>query len=118
MLYILARLDAGYVILRVVDWILLTGIAAAYQSLQRRRRPKTKFDAVIRDDRRIRTNKQCVAVGNGKPAAMAIIKELATESLRKRITENFTVEFKTFQINSLQNSSSAVRMAETSLREE
>jgi hypothetical protein len=77
--YKLARLEAGYVILRMVEKKLLTGITAAYQSRQRRRTPKTKFDALIWHDRRIRTCEQCVAVGIERAAVMPTIREVPTE---------------------------------------
>jgi hypothetical protein len=64
----------------MVETKLLTGITATYQSRQRRRWPKTKSDALIWDDRRIRTSEECVAVGIGKAPTMIIIREVATEA--------------------------------------
>ena len=77
--YILAPLEAGYFILKMEERKLLTGITAAYQSRQRRRRPKKKSDALIWDDCRIRTSEQCVAVGIGKACVMTTIRQLPTE---------------------------------------
>jgi hypothetical protein len=37
---------------------------------------KDKFDVLIRDDHHITTSELCSAIGIGKPAVMAIIREL------------------------------------------
>jgi histone-lysine N-methyltransferase SETMAR len=61
---------------------------------------KDKVDALIRDDRRITTSELCVAIWIGKPAVMAIIRELGYRKVcAKWVPKMLTVEHKTARKN-------------------
>jgi hypothetical protein len=56
---------------------------------------KENVDVLTRDDPRITTSEQCVAIGIENLPVMAIIRELSTESLRKMGAEMLIVKHKT-----------------------
>jgi hypothetical protein len=69
---------------------------------------KDEVDVLIRDDRRITTSALWAAIGIGKPAVTAIIRELRHRKVcARRVTNMLTVEHKTARKKHLYRTSSA-----------